>query len=103
MSENGEQSQPANGGWWIAWILTCTVLAPATALGAIAGLPRMGGLNNPAWLMAGLAVGVLHLFSSIRLSQRRSAWVAVGLIIGGWILMLLSSFIGCLVLVSHSR
>ncbi len=72
-------------------------------LGMMAGMP-LHGEGNPAWLVAGLVVLVLHLVASIKLSQGRSVWVTLGLVIGGWILMPVFAFVGCVVrLLSVSR
>ncbi len=54
-------------------------------------------------VVAGLVNQILHIVSSIRLSKGASGWMTFSLIFGGWVLMLASFFVGCVVMISTSR
>jgi len=89
---------PASGGWWLAWILA-TVIIPGAMLWLLAILPGMDTL----WLLAVFLVLGLHLVASSKLGKGRSGWLTSGLIFGGWALMLVSAFIGCIALMTQSH
>jgi len=89
---------PAGGGWWLAWILA-TVIAPGVALTLVDLLPNSEWSPPICW--TGLAVIlVTHFVSAIKLGRGRSGCLAVGLLFGGWVLMLASAFVGCMMLVN---
>ena len=91
-------SLPAKGGWWLAWILA-TVIAPGVSLPLVEHLPNSKW--SPPFFWAGLAVIlVTHFVSAIKLGKGRSGCLSVGLLFGGWALMLVSAFVGCMVLVN---
>lgn len=81
----------------MVWII-CTVVAPGGLFAALAFLP-----SKLEWSVGagGLAVFVLHLVSSVKVGKGGSGWLTAGLIFGGWALMLVSMFVGCVVLASR--
>ncbi len=89
------------GGWWLAWILATVILPGAT-------LPVAELLPNSTWspivFWTGLAVIlIMHFVSAIKLGRGRSGWLAVGLLFGGWALMLASAFVGCVMLMNNTN
>lgn len=46
--------------------------------------------------LTALAAVVLHLVSTIKLGKSRSGWLTVLLLLGGWVVGLVSLFAGCL-------
>ncbi len=90
---------PAKGGWWLAWILA-TVIAPGAALPLVDLLPNSKWSPPICW--TGLAVIlVTHFVSAIKLGSGRSGCLTVGLLFGGWALMLASVFVGCMMLMNN--
>lgn len=85
--------------WWFIWIL-CTVILPGGALGLLAVLPSS---LEQVLIAAGIGIFILQLVSSVKLGTGRSGWLTAGLIFGGWALMLVSLFVGCLALVTLDR
>jgi len=100
MDENTEQNPPAHGAWWFGWIFA-TVVFPGVVLGLIVKASQEP--SDAMLSLFGLAVFILHFVSSFRLSQGKSGWLTFGLIVGGWLLALMSLFVGCLMIVSQSR
>jgi len=98
MNENSAQTTEGRGLWWFVWIMT-TVIVPGCTFGLLA---MQNSIAEVAWGVAGLVVFVLHIVSSVKLGKGGSGWLTAGLIFGGWALMLVSLFVGCLVLVSNS-
>lgn len=96
-NENSAQPAEGKGPWWFVWIL-CAVIVPGSTFGLLA--TQSGGLEV-LWGVIALVVFVLHIVASVKLGKNRSGWLIVGLIFGGWVLMLMSVFVGCLVLVSQ--
>lgn len=88
---SGEPEQPpsSQGGFWLGWILSTLVL-PAIAGGFVLKSADASGLA-----MALLPVCLLlHLITSIYLEKR--GWVMSFLLfVGGWGLMVVSFFAGC--------
>lgn len=97
MSENDTPAADERGPWWFVWILA-TSLLPGLMFGLLATMP---GGSEELWSAVGLVVLILHLVSSVKLAREKSGWLMVGLIFGGWGLMLVSLFVGCLVVVSR--
>jgi hypothetical protein len=89
-----------NSRAWYTWIIT-TVVWP----GGSSFFMRLLIKANMSELVAGIifflmvALGiltlVLHFKSSIKLSQDRSVWLTLGLVFGGWALMIVLISIGC--------
>ncbi len=98
MTESPPPPLPNTKLWWYAWILA-TVILPGAMLWLLAILPGMDTL----WLLAVLLVLGLHLVASSKLGKGRSGWLTAGLIFGGWALMLVSMFIGCIALMNQSQ
>ena len=88
---------PAGGGWWLAWILA-TVIAPGVSLPLVERLPD-SKWGPPFFWMGVAIILILHFISAIKLGRGRSGCLAVGLLFGGWALMLASAFVGCMTLV----
>ena len=86
--------------WWFVWVL-CTVILPPIigALGSgvisVSGPQGFFGVSVVAAL-AGLA---LHVVSCVKLSEGSSGWrnavLMLGLLLGGWVLMLALMQFGC--------
>lgn len=92
-------AKPDTGFWWFIWIL-CTVIAPGIAMTLVNKLP--GGDGSVAvCVVAGLAMPILHIISSIKVSQGGSGCLRLGLIFGGWVLMLACFFVGCVVMLNQ--
>lgn len=98
MNENSAQPAEGKGHWWFIWIMT-TVIVPGVTFGLLA---MQTGVSEVLWGVIALVVFVLHLVSSVKLGKGGSGWLTAGLIFGGWVLMGVSFFVGCLVLVSNS-
>lgn len=96
MSENSDQPAAGKGPWWFLWIL-CTVILPGGTFGLLASNIRH--LDVLVWGI-GFVAFVLHIFTSVKLGKGGSGWLTFGLIFGGWALMVVSLFVGCVVLVS---
>ena len=95
MDENNNQTPPPKGAWWFAWIFSAFVL-PAI-LGAFAAQDTFQ-VNKPAQALACLVIAIslgLHFGSCIKLDQKIGPLIAL-LFLGGWVLMLVSFFTGCL-------
>lgn len=87
---------PASKGWWYIWIL-CAVIVPGGTFALLASVfEGQEEILHLGWFFA-----ALHIVSSVKLGRHRSAWLTVGLIFGGWVLMLVSLFVGCLAVVNH--
>jgi CDP-diglyceride synthetase len=88
---SGEPEQPplGQGDFWLGWILSTVVLP------AIAGCFVLKSANASGLAMALLPVCLLlHLITSIYLEKR--GWlVSFLLFFGGWGLMVVSFFAGC--------
>lgn len=91
---------PAKGTWWYAWIFATAVI-PGLTLAVLPLLPGNDSLAQMVMPLGGISAFVLHIVSSIKLGKGRSAGLIVGLIFGGWALMLVSFFAGCLVLITN--
>ena len=88
-------------GWWLAWILA-TVILPGAALPVVSLLPDSTWSVLICWTgVAGILI--THFVSAIKLGRGRSGCLAVGLLFGGWALMLASTFIGCMMLVNNTN
>ena len=96
MNENNAQPKVEKGPLWFVWIL-CTVIVPGATFGLLA--TQRGG-SEVLWGLIALVVCVLHIVSSVKLGKGGSGWLTAGLIFGGWALMFVSLFVGCVVLVS---
>jgi len=83
--------------WWLAWILA-TVIIPAGAMSFLLALPN--GDKPIALYLIGAVVLILHIVSSIKLDRKGSGLISLLLIFGGWILMAVSFFVGCIALIS---
>ena len=92
-------SPPNNKLWWFVWIL-CTVIFPGSTLGLLAVLP---GSLEWVWIAAGIGRFVFHLIASVKLGKGRSGRLTAGLNFGGWALMLVSVFIGCVALMTQGQ
>lgn len=102
MTESTPPSLPSPANtklWWFVWIL-CTVIFPGGTLGLLAVLP---GSLEWVWIASGIGCLVFHLIASVKLGKGRSGWLTAGLIFGGWALMLVSVFIGCIALMTQSQ
>ena len=86
--------------WWGIWIAS-TAIIPAVILAAVPLLPNDASVGEAYLVLTGGSSFVLHLVSSIKLGKGRTGGLLVGLIIGGWALMLVSLFAGCLALVAQ--
>ncbi|WP_395718216.1 hypothetical protein [Prosthecobacter sp.] len=98
MNENSPQPAPEKGPWWFVWILS-TVIFPGATFGMLA--------SNTRYLevivgVVGFVTFVMHIVSSVKLGKGGSGWLTAGLIFGGWALMFVSLFVGCVVLVSQT-
>jgi hypothetical protein len=100
MDANTSPPLPAKGSWWSAWILATAVI-PGLTLAVLPLLPENISLPQTIMALGGISALVLHIVSSIKLGKGRSAGLVVGLIFGGWALMLASFFAGCLVLITN--
>lgn len=91
---------PASKAWWFAWILS-TVVIPgsllfiAAAVASDSGVVALYGLGAIALL--------LHIFSSVQIGRCTSDSLTVFLLFGGWLLMGVSAFAGCVVLLSQAH
>ncbi len=98
MNENSVQPDAGRAPWWFGWLLA-TVVIP----GATFGLVISDSVKSEVvWGGIGLVTFVLHILSSVKLGRGKSGWLTVGLLFGGWVLMLVSVFVGCLAVVSLS-
>ncbi|WP_395739450.1 hypothetical protein [Prosthecobacter sp.] len=89
----------ASGGWWLAWILA-TVVMPGAAIPVVDHLPDTPLSVAICW--AGAAVILIsHVVSSVRLGRKRSGCLIAALIVGGWGLMLVSFFVGCVTIMNN--
>lgn len=59
-----------------------------------------GGQPTSLYLAGAVAV-ILHLTSSIKLGRKGSGLMSLLLIFGGWVLMVVSFFVGCLVVLNQ--
>ena len=77
--------------WWLIWILCTVIPSSFFPLSAVlsGGLEWLGGI-------AGIGCLVFQLIASFKLGEGRSGWLTAGLILGGWALILVSVFIGCI-------
>lgn len=92
MEENNRPLISQSRRWWFLWLLA-TVILPATA-GVI--LPFMPpGAWTEVWLLVALLILTLHLITSAKLDDRSPGWLAGLLILGGWIMIPTSFFLGC--------
>lgn len=98
MNENSAQPAEGKSHWWFIWIVT-TVIVPGITFGLLA---MQTGVSEVLCGVIGLVVFALHIVSSVKLGKGRSGWLTAGLIFGGWALMLVSLFVGCVVLVSRT-
>lgn len=91
---------PASKAWWFAWILS-TVVIPgsllfiAAAVASDSGVVALYGLGAIALL--------LHIVSSVKLGRRSSTVTTLLLLFGGWLLMSVSAFAGCVALLSQGH
>ncbi|HRH95260.1 MAG TPA: hypothetical protein PLB55_04965 [Prosthecobacter sp.] len=99
MDENTPPPLPAKGSWWFGWILATAVI-PGLALAVLPLLPENDSLPQTVMALGGIGALGLHILSSVKLGKGRSGGLVVGLIFGGWALMLASFFVGCLALVA---
>lgn len=83
MDEKHSQRSSTKGGWWLLWILAAALL-PGMA-------PFFRAENTLALCVGGL---VLHFIASIKL-DRTAFWQSALIFWGGWVLMLVSFFAGC--------
>ena len=93
MGENNSKTPPSKGAWWFGWIFS-TVVLPAVA-GALAFQN-----NKPAPVLACLIGATslgLHFGSCIKLDQKVGPLIAL-LFLGGWALMVVTFFSGCLLI-----
>jgi hypothetical protein len=51
--------------------------------------------SDSVYFVAAAAALILHIVSSSKLGGGASGWLTFGLIFGGWALMLVSFFVGC--------
>lgn len=82
-----------------------TVIIPGSGLFLLVGSPADKNAELAIvclCLLGGVAL-VLNIVSSVKLSKGGSGWLTFGLIVGGLGLMLVSFFVGCIMLVSVSR
>jgi len=86
--------------WWFVWLL-CTVIIPGTVIPLSNALPGLSG-SDTVCLAIGVVMLILHIFASLKLSSG-SGWLACGLLFGGWILMLASFFVGCVMAMNPGR
>lgn len=85
--------------WWFAWILS-TAVVPGVVCGLLATTSIVQDVILP---LAGFGVLILHIIASVKLGWDRSGWLTAGLIFGGWLLMLVSTFVGCMALITFTR
>jgi|UniRef100_UPI0037838CF0 hypothetical protein len=87
--------------WWCLWLLA-TVILPAAA-GVVYPFMALAAMSE-VWALVALIILVLHLATSTKLDDRGSGWAAGLLILGGWIMIPTSFFLGCAAFVGvHSR
>ena len=87
--------------WWCLWLLA-TVILPAAA-GVVYPFMAFSAMSEVLGLVA-LIILVLHLITSTKLDDRGSGWAAGLLILGGWIMIPMSFFLGCAAFVGvHTR
>ncbi len=98
MNEMSPQPVTKKGPWWFTWIL-CTVILPSGTFW-ISLLPSSYEWLWFVWVIVNL---IFHLIASVKLGKGRSGWFIAGLIFGGWALMLVSVFIGCMALLIRSH
>jgi hypothetical protein len=99
MNENSTQPAEGRGRWWFAWILA-TIVIPGSAISFLLALPDGG--QPTALFLFGVVTFILHIVSSIKLDHKGSGLISLLLVFGGWVLMVVSLFVGCVVLVSRS-
>jgi hypothetical protein len=90
---------PASGGWWIAWIFA-TVIVPGLIVPLANGVDQNGLMSDYWWVIVG-GILILHMVASVKLGWCRSGCLAAALILGGWALMLVSFFVGCISVMSN--
>jgi len=83
MSTNDSRPQPKNSLWWFAWLAASLVL------------PGMAPFFRAETALA-LCVGglLLHFIACMKL-DRPAFWQSALVFWGGWVLMLVSFFAGC--------
>ncbi len=90
-----------NRRWWFLWLLA-TVILPAASGVLLPLMPR--GAWTEVWVLVALVILALHLITSAKLDERIPSWITGLLILGGWIMIPLSFFLGCAAFVEvHSR
>lgn len=95
MNENNVQPTGGKRFWWFVWIL-CTVIVPGVIFGLLVTVIQ----GHEEFLHLGWLFALLHIVASVKLGRDVSGWLTAGLIFGGWILMLVSFFVGCLAVVA---
>ncbi len=101
MDDNSRPPISQSRRWWCLWLLATAILPAASGVLMLV-MPR--GAWVEIWLLVALAILALHLFTSAKLDDRGSGWVAGLLILGGWIMIPMSFFLGCAAFVEvHSR
>lgn len=98
MNENHAQPHSGKGPWWFGWLLA-TVIIPGATFGLLVSETVK---SEVVWGTVALVTFVMHIVSSVKLGRGRSGWLTAGLVVGGWGLMLVSVFVGCLAVVSLS-
>lgn len=91
---------PTSKLWWFAWILA-TVIIPGSLLLIMATIADDSALV--VLYLLGAIVLALHILSSIKLGRRGSGGMTVLLLFGGWLLMGVSLFVGCVSLLSNQH
>jgi hypothetical protein len=85
--------------WWFAWILA-TVIIPGSSLLLLSASAASQNVTVAivSLGLVGVVALALHVISSFKLSNTRSSFMTALLIFGGWLLMAVSYFAGCLAL-----
>lgn len=86
---------PDNGKAWFFWCLA-TIVLPAIA----GGICFLGEVGGGVALFLGVTAFFMHMAASMKLDGL-SGCAVFFLYIGGWALMLVSFFVGCIVVIPH--
>ncbi len=97
MSGNSNHTRSSHKGWWAGWLLA-TIVIPGSTLRLLSATPadQNAGLAIALLCLAGGMAFYLHIVSSIKLGSNLSSVMTALLVFGGWLLMAMSFFAGCL-------
>lgn len=92
-----EKQQPptaqTQGSWWFGWII-CTLVFPACFGVGFGRWFQTSAVIFPIFGLLSIGALILHIVASIKLSNDRTG-IIIALLLGGWALMAVTFFVGC--------